>query len=288
MFDAIYCVPKIGEESSNVVKAAIEILHQFAENTGTDILHVDPLVPLGEHTLYHTRPLYVALGGDGTMLAVMRMAGFYGGDVLGVNFGKLGFLTNPTELKDIYDALEELFSDCSDNWKPDMRMLARVVSRTTRKRKINWETIAANEVLLTTPTRRSPVTYEIYIGDGSPVATQTGDGVIVATATGSTGYALSAGGTILAPSIQALQIVPLAAHTLTSRPIVVGSDSNVFLRARVNDRIKEISVFADGIKQFTIDDDVSINVQPCKFVNLWRPYTWNFAKVLREKLKWNV
>lgn len=227
--------------------------------------------------------LYIPFGGDGTMLAAMRAATKHtNGSVFGINHGNLGFLTNAGKQSDLEWMLRSLITD-DTSWKADRRMVIRSLSDGA------VGGVAVNEFLITTPTRQHPLEYEIYINN-SHVATQRGDGVIVTTATGSTAYSMSAGGAVMAPTSRAMQITPLAAHTLTSRPIVVSEDDTIIIRAYTSSRIKEVQVIADGnmIVNYEGNGEFNTQINKFRFVNIWRPAEWNFFEVLNEKMGWGI
>jgi len=233
--------------------------------------------------------LYVSLGGDGTMLAAIRAAATeVGSSVLGINFGKLGFLTSIDGSKLL---VESKFTDIivslsdTDKWDTDHRMVIRGNHRSVECDPF----IAANEFLITTPTRQNPLQYDVVVNDNF-VTSQSGDGVIVSTASGSTAYALSAGGAIMSPNSRAMQIVPLAVHTLTSRPIVVSENDKIEVIVDLTkQRASEVSVINDGNLSFIAhesDGEMKFTIRKNSFVTIWRPKGWNFFSVLSAKMKW--
>jgi len=238
-----------------------------------------------------TKCLYISLGGDGTMLTAMRAASSHNnGSVFGVNFGHLGFLTTVDGSKYLTaDSFKKLFEGVIRqpwNWAFDRRM---VIQGDVHGNNCPPSS-AINEVLITTPTRRNPLTCDIYINDKF-VASVSGDGVIVSTATGSTAYAMSAGGSIMSPNARAMQIVPLSAHTLTSRPIVVSENDKVRIVASKDQRADIVEVLNDGQQVFTsemsdLEEDFMMTISKKNFVDIYRPVDWNFFNVLSEKMGW--
>jgi len=245
-------------------------------------------------TAYST--LFVVAGGDGSMLDVMKETKYYeDAKIYGINFGKLGFLTtidghidvaNIQAITDtkVYNDLVSIVR-LPDNWITDERTMI-----TGEVNNSGMLSTAVNEFLITTPTRRNPLTYTISI-NGNEVATQSGDGVIISTATGSTAYAMSAGGAIMSPNSTSMQIVPLAAHTLTSRPLIVNGDDTVTIDVDTTGRVGDVSVFNDGNNAFNsypTDTSFSISVSRVRHTtaNIVRKHDWNFYNTLQTKLKW--
>ncbi|MDZ4169119.1 MAG: NAD(+)/NADH kinase [Coriobacteriia bacterium] len=164
--------------------------------------------------------LVVALGGDGTILKAVHLVGDVAVPILGVKFGRLGFLSGATPERMREAILSTLAGD------------VLIERRTTLKAEVimdgrNAGTYRAlNEVVVSRGTSRRVIAFDIHVG-GHEVARLSGDGVIVATATGSTAYALSAGGPVVAPGFGGMVIVPVAAHTLRSRALVTEAAETV-------------------------------------------------------------
>lgn len=293
MFDQIIYITRYGVEEKDITPNERIIVKGLQE--AGKILDI-PVRHYHQTRNVCARDLYVSLGGDGTMLTAMRTAVRQPeGTVLGINFGTLGFLTSfdgnilATE-STITSMIVDLFQQNQESWKLEYRSIltAEFPINTDATDSLDNRIISAvNEILITTPTRRNPLEYDVFVDDNY-VATQRGDGVIVATATGSTAYAMSAGGAIMCPSTRAMQIVPLAAHTLTSRPIVVGEHSNVRIIPKFTNRVKEVEILYDGLHTYTASKDINFNVQICndQAVGVWRTKIWNFFDVLREKMNW--
>lgn len=169
--------------------------------------------------------LIVVLGGDGTLLAQTRRSADLQIPLLGVNFGKLGFLAE-YDLNSLREQAATLFSDAPLPTR-EVRMLRAEVFRAGESRP-RFSDAALNEVVITAgpPYRMISLTMRINKETGP---TMSGDGIIVSTPMGSTAYNVSAGGPILAPDVEAMVITPIAAHSLAFRPIVVGANSQVEL-----------------------------------------------------------
>lgn len=161
--------------------------------------------------------LAIAVGGDGTVLGVVR--DLFGSDipVLGVNLGHLGFLTD-VAVSDVEQMVDALIAG---EYSIEQRILLEATTSDTDVRGL-----AFNDVVMNTSKAGRMVEYEVFV-NGDSVYTLRADGLIVATPTGSTAYSLSAGGPILHPELPALALVPLSPHSLTARPITLPSSSKI-------------------------------------------------------------
>lgn len=232
--------------------------------------------------------LFVPIGGDGTTLTAIREASKWRDcSVFGLNFGHLGFLTSPGTKDQIYDLLISV-CDVSRTWVRDQRMLIKTILPANNVQP------AVNEFLITTPDRRALLEYSIFINDNH-VGKFRGDGVIVTTATGSTAYSMSAGGAIMAPTSRAMQITPLAAHTISARPIIVSEHDEVKIRGFWNERSGGVvSLVVDGYDTIHRYPDavpgayIDTTITRHKFVTILRPENWNFFEVLTEKMGWAI
>lgn len=223
--------------------------------------------------------LAIVVGGDGNMLGAARVLARFDVAVVGVNRGNLGFLTdiNPDnferQLDDIFDG------DCVT----EQRFLLEVdVFRHDERKSTNS---AVNEVVLHHGKVAHMMEFEVYIDDNF-VFSQRSDGLIVATPTGSTAYSLSGGGPILTPNLDALTLVPMFPHTLSSRPIVV--DANSVVRMKVSkENSDNLQVSCDSHIVLTVlpGDEIRIRKNPSR-LSLVHPRDYNYFNVLRTKLGW--
>ena len=226
--------------------------------------------------------LVVVLGGDGTLLSMADYIGAAGVDVpiLGVNFGRLGFLTEVT-LPELYPALETALAGRA-------RVEERLMLRSTTFRRGNAlpEHMTLNDVVVTKAARSRMIELSVSVGDEF-VTRVKADGLIVATPTGSTAYNLAAGGPIVQPGMDALVLTPIAPHMLTNRPIVIPSLSPVRVQPVMDERDKVYVTF-DGQEGYELEagDEVRICCAPRR-LKLLHPASRSYFEVLREKLKWN-
>ncbi|HQZ88363.1 MAG TPA: NAD(+) kinase [Gammaproteobacteria bacterium] len=225
--------------------------------------------------------LVIVIGGDGSLLNAARAIVAHQVPVVGINRGRLGFLADilPENME------QELNDILEGHYLEEQRFLLN--ARIIRHGKIVAESTALNDVVLYTGSIARMVDFEVYINDHF-VLRQQADGIITATPTGSTAYALSAGGPILYPTLKALTITPLCPHTLSSRPIVVDSDSDIRLVVTQNNDIKP-KLSCDGQSHFDLEASDQISIQKYPFeLTLIHPKTHEYFSVLREKLGWST
>ncbi len=223
--------------------------------------------------------LIVAVGGDGTMLYAARLTTNAPVPLLGVNRGRLGFLTDvsPQEMRDRMDDVLEGRFEC------ERRSLLK--ARLVRPGHPEVHAQALNDVVLQKWETGRMLDFETWIDD-LYVNTHGGDGVIVATATGSTAYALSCGGPIIHPHLAALVLVPICPHTLSDRPIVVGGDARVEIRLIERPDTKA-QVTCDGMLLGELGPGGRLLVEPTDaHVTLLHPPGHDYYRILRSKLHW--
>ena len=221
----------------------------------------------------------VAIGGDGTMLHAARRVALHGVPLLGINLGKLGFLTDILP-EQALDAVDSILS--GDHLAEERRMLeAELVGDGERPGPM----IALNDVVLQKRGSSRILDFATWI-DGSYVNTHGGDGLVVATPTGSTAYALSCGGPILYPELDALVLAPICPHTLSDRPIVVRSTSTIEIRL-LERPDTQAQVTCDGISMGELAPGERLIVTPADtHVTLLHPSDHDYFRILRSKLRW--
>lgn len=225
--------------------------------------------------------LVIVVGGDGSFLNAARAVVPYGVPMLGVNRGRLGFLTDilPEEIeKDLKEILEGKYNQ-------EQRIL--ITAKIERDGEYIYQGAALNDVVLFGGSLARMIEFEVYINEDF-VLRQLSDGFIVATPTGSTAYALSGGGPILYPTLKAISLVPMLPHMLTSRPIVVEECSRIELRVSRNNQTPP-KLSCDGQLHFDLQagDRVHIEKYP-KTLTLIHPSHYDYYSVLRQKLGWNM
>lgn len=223
--------------------------------------------------------LVIVVGGDGSLLSAARTLAKYETPVLGVNRGRLGFLTDitPDQMsRDIPPVLD-------GNFERENRFL--LDAEVLRDDHVVGRADALNDVVVNSGTSARMIEFELYIND-SFVYRQRADGLIVSTPTGSTAYSLSGGGPIMHPTLDAMVLVPMFPHALSSRPIVVDGASEIRVDILQRNRIHP-PVTCDGQVNMTArpGDSVHIVKKPHPLI-LLHPVGHSFYASCRDKLRW--
>jgi NAD+ kinase len=222
--------------------------------------------------------LAIVLGGDGTMLNIARAFAPFDVPLVGVNQGRLGFLTDVS----IGTVHETLGTILDGHYVTEQRMLLSAVVYSESDRVFN--TLAFNDVAVAKGIKGSMIEIEVHI-DGQFVYTLRSDGLVICTPTGSTAYALSAGGPILHPGLRLIGLVPICPHTLSNRPIVISGDATVEIRMR---QAVEARVHCDSHSSFDLKDDDTIKIKRYpNAIRLLHPAGHNYYRMLRQKLHWS-
>jgi NAD+ kinase len=222
--------------------------------------------------------LAIVIGGDGTMLNIARTLAPHDVALVGVNQGRLGFLTDisvETMIATIGAILDGKFV------AEDRMMLEGQVYSGGKK---TFDALALNDVVVSKGLKGSMLELEVRI-DGQFIYNQRADGLIVATPTGSTAYALSSGGPIVHPSLSVMALVPVSPHTLSNRPIVISSNCTVEVVVRDN---PEPRAHFDSHSRCDLRDGDRIVVRRYPgSISLLHPEGHSYYDMLREKLNWN-
>jgi NAD+ kinase len=222
--------------------------------------------------------LMVAIGGDGTMLHAARLAAPHSVPVLGVNRGRLGFLADIGP-QDVRDRLNEILEG---RYVQDRRAML-TATLTSAGSTVTGQ--ALNDVVLQKWQTGRTLDFETWIDDRY-VNTHRADGLVVATATGSTAYALSCGGPIVYPELDALVLAPICPHTLSDRPIVIRSNSRVEIRLLERPET-QAQVICDGLPLGELALDEKLVITPAaNSVTLLHPQDHDYFRILRSKLRW--
>jgi NAD+ kinase len=235
--------------------------------------------PVAEAAIAAEADLIIAVGGDGTMLYAAQIARYLDVPLLGVNRGRLGFLTDvlPTEM------LASLDRILQGEFSRESRLLLDACIESRQKRK--YFATALNDVVLQRCEGGRLLNFETRIA-GRPLNSHAGDGLIVATPTGSTAYSLSCGGPILEPNLNAVVIVPICPHTLSDRPIVIPADLPIEVALHAHGNIKaEVAVDGITLGQLGPDDRLTVTRSSQK-ITLIHPPGYDFYEILRSKLHW--
>ncbi|HBU30526.1 MAG TPA: NAD kinase [Thiobacillus sp.] len=276
----------VGKHDNQGMEISVRALGEFLRKRGHDVLLA---IQTAEHlgvTDFPTRSLHdlaadsdavVVLGGDGTMLSIARELAPHGAPLIGINQGRLGFLTDIT-IEDMYGAVAEILSG---QYVAEERILLNGQIRRGGERV--FEATAFNDVVVGKGGSGRLIDLEISI-NSEFVYSQRADGLVVTSPTGTTAYALSAGGPIVHPTLEAVALVPICPHTLSARPIVVSSHSRIELHLTHAD---DARVHFDGQHYFDLQagDHVWIT-RASRPVTLLHPHSYSYYDTLRQKLHW--
>jgi len=218
----------------------------------------------------------VSLGGDGTLLSLVRRSHGYHKPVVGINAGNLGFLADVT-IEEVELFLEQLISE---EYRIDERMM--IEGYVLRKGGKKEPFFAFNDVVMTRPVVSKMATIYASI-DGERFNTYKGDGLIISTPTGSTAYNLASGGPVMYPLTQALIMTPIMAHSLTQRPLVVPADFTIELSSP-EERIIAVIDGQDDYEMTT--GDILVIMGAKRGAKLLHSKERNYFSVLRDKLSW--
>jgi NAD+ kinase len=222
-----------------------------------------------------TADLAIVMGGDGTMLSVARSLIDTDVPLVGINRGRFGFLTDLRA----EDMLVEIDRMLAGDFIKEPRML--LSTDVVRDGQIVYSSHALNDVVIKSGLRLIELEIEI---DNKFVYKQRSDGLIISTPTGATAYALSAGGPILHPNLEAISLVPICPHTLSNRPIAVNSASSIVVTVVQFD---EAQLSFDGQFQVSLEIGDKIMVRRAeKTISLLHPIEYCYFDMLRNKLNW--
>jgi len=239
----------------------------------------DSVVPCLESAFASRADLIIAIGGDGTLLYAARLVAENSVPLLGINRGRLGFLTDVSPqsmLEDIDSVLEGRYSE-------DRRSL--LAARLERAGAAAVDALALNDVVVNKWETGRTIDLETMI-NGRFVNSHGGDGIVIATATGSTAYALSCGGPIVEPDLDVWVLAPICPHTLSDRPIVVRGGSKIQLR--MSDRFDsraQVTCDGTGIGELAQGDNLFVTGADSQ-ITLLHPPGYDYYRLLRSKLHW--
>lgn len=223
--------------------------------------------------------IIIAIGGDGTLLYAASLVAGRPVPLLGINRGRLGFLTDVS----VASMLEDVDSVLDGRYCEDRRSL--VAARVERPGAPTLRALALNDVVVNKRETGHLLEFETSI-NGRFVNSHGGDGIVIATATGSTAYALSCGGPIVEPDLDVWVLAPISPHTLSDRPVVVRAGSRI--QIRLSDRLESrAQVACDGtvIGDLRPGDDLCIEGSESA-ITLLHPPGYDYYRLLRSKLHW--
>lgn len=280
-------VALIGKYQAVGSRAALEDIAHFLHSLGCEValeadtanntgLHGHPALSVAQ--IGRQCDLCLVVGGDGTMLGIGRQLAQYGVPLIGINQGRLGFITDIA-----FDGYQAVLGPMlSGLYEEEWRALMH--AEVIRDGHCVFSANALNDVVVNRGATAGMVELRVEV-DGRFVANQRADGLIIATPTGSTAYALSAGGPLMHPSIAGWLLVPIAPHTLSNRPIVLPDSGEVAIEivagrdASANFDMQSLATLLHGDRIV-----VTRSQHQARFLH---PQRWSYFDTLRKKLHWN-
>lgn len=248
--------------------------HQIARDLMLDQAITGSLADIGQQA-----DLAIVVGGDGNMLGAARILARYDIKVIGINRGNLGFLTD----LDPNSALAQLSDVLAGHYRSEKRFLLE--AQLCRGDVCGRLSSAINEVVLHPGKVAHMIEFEVYIDDTFAFS-QRSDGLIIATPTGSTAYSLSAGGPILTPLVDAIALVPMFPHTLSSRPLVINGGSTI--RLKFSQLTPDLEISYDSQIALPIQEGEEIFIRRSDYyLDLIHPNDYNYFNTLSSKLGWS-
>ena len=251
----------------------VALERETANNTGLSDYPVLDVEQIGAQC-----DLGLVLGGDGTMLGIGRRLAPHGVPLIGINQGRLGFITD-IALEGYQSVLKPMLEG---QYEEELR--AMMQASVMRDGRCVFSATAMNDVVVNRGATTGMVELRVEV-DGRFVANQRADGLIIATPTGSTAYALSAGGALLHPSIAGWLLVPIAPHTLSNRPIVLSDRGEVAIEL-VAGRDASANFDMQSLASLLHGDRIVVRRSPHQ-VRFLHPQRWSYFDTLRRKLHWN-
>jgi NAD+ kinase len=228
--------------------------------------------------LIRNSDMIASIGGDGTMLHTAYLAREFSTPIMGINFGKLGFLAE-FDINNIESSLKEIKLG---QYNIEERMVLEGECSLCEEKKL----FAANDIVIDKGGWPKMIDLSLRV-DNDYVTTLAADGLILATPTGSTGYSLSTGGPIVSPGADVITISPISPHSLTIRPLVLASDKKISVK--VASQHTSIQINCDGQRVYSFTPPVDIVIyKSSKKIRLVHTYSTNYFKILREKLFWGL
>lgn len=265
------------------IKSSFDIAKQIAiyltknnikvvtEDEKAKILNIPSMSSVNEKKI----KFLISMGGDGTMLRLSHKYSHLDAAILGINLGTLGFMADIPQ-RDIFESIDELISK---KYTIEKRIMMEGLSSKEEK------FFAANDIVFHRSHNHSLIDLSIYV-DNMFLNTFSADGIIISTPNGSTAYSLSAGGPILSPMLDAFLITPICPHTISNRPIVITSDSEIEIKYLSKFK-SPIEVHSDGLVHFEMNTNETFKIKKSKkefkLVKLERH---DYFSTLRSKLNW--
>ena len=277
----------VGKYNALGSRSALEDLAHFIDAQGCEVVFerdtaynvgLTEFPVLDVETIGAQCDLVLVVGGDGTMLGIGRQLARFNVPLIGINQGRLGFITDIPFTN--YQAT--LVPMLCGEYEEDRRCMMQ--AQVVRDGRCVFDATAMNDVVVNRGAGSGMIELRVEV-DGRFVANQRADGLIIASPTGSTAYALSAGGPLLHPSIAGWVLVPIAPHTLSNRPIVLADSGEVAIEI-VSGRDASANFDMQSLASLMLGDRITVRRSQHQ-VRFLHPRGWSYFDTLRQKLHWN-
>lgn len=274
---------------ATTVGKSLHTLYQFLQDKALTVLASAPTanilnLPVSpDESIAQQADLAIVVGGDGTLLQAGRLLAAHDIPIVGINLGRVGFLVDVLP----EDMTQQLSLILEGRFIEEQRGLLE--AQAYRGEQLLGRGRALNDVVLHSRNAVRMIEFTTFI-DGNFVIKQRADGLVVATATGSTAYALSSGGPILHPALDANVLVPICPHTLSNRPIVINSQSQIEISlCNTREHHVDSRVSFDGHNDIELVSGDRITIQAGqKKMRLLHPESYDYYHILRSKLHWGT
>ena len=280
-------VALIGKYHAHGTRSALEAIANFLNTQGCEVaIEKDTATSTGltQYPILDVAAigaqcdLGLVVGGDGTMLGIGRVLAKFGVPLIGINQGRLGFMTDIA-----FEGYQSVLGPMlRGDFEEDRRWMMQ--GQVMRDGRCVFDATAMNDVVVNRGATSGMVELRVEV-DGRFVANQRADGLIIASPTGSTAYALSAGGPLLHPSIAGWVLVPIAPHTLSNRPIVLSSTGEVTIEI-VAGRDASANFDMQSLASLMHGDRITVKRSDYQ-MRFLHPKGWSYFDTLRKKLHWN-
>lgn len=265
------------------VHAVVEFLHGAGyrvvlESETAAHVNVDGVDAMSATQIGESAAAAIVIGGDGTMLGIARQLAAYDVPLIGVNQGRLGFMTD-IPIERMIPSLADILAGRNIAEKRTL-----LEGRVLRGGAMIASGLAVNDVVVSRGAGAGMAELRVTV-DGNFMYNQRSDGLIIATPTGSTAYALSAGGPLLHPTLNGIAMVPIAPHALSNRPIIIPDSSTIEVEI-INGRDISVNFDMQTFASLQHGDLIEIVRSPHS-VTFLHPEGWSYYETLREKLHWN-
>lgn len=270
MFNTIGIITK---PNDSISEGKAEELSAFLEEQGVGVV-------FESEQIEEQADLIIVVGGDGSLLNTARSFVDNNIPILGINLGHLGFLAD-VSVNNMAEIVAEILSG---NFTKEERCL--LSCQIEQDGKVLDQQLALNDVVVHRKETLKMIEFDVFI-DGKFVNNQRADGLIVTTPTGSTAYALSSGGPIMHPGVNAIGLVSICPHTMSHRPLLVPGGSEVVIRVKKSDEGATVSFDGQTSLEIAPGQDIRVR-QHGSFIHLLHPQDYDYFEIIRSKLHWGA